>query len=711
MSQLASSEQLSVMPLGAGNEVGRSCIVVRFKGKTVMLDCGIHPAHSGLAALPFFDEIDPASVDVVLITHFHLDHAAGLPYFMEKTGFKGKVFMTHPTKAIYKWLLADYVRVSGAANDDDDAAPGHQLYSEGDLARSYERITAVDYHQEVEVEGIKFYALNAGHVLGAAMFMLEIAGARLLYTGDYSREEDRHLMAAETPKERPDVLVCESTYGVHTHQPRLEREMRFTSLVHEIVGRGGRCLIPVFALGRAQELLLILDEYWNAHPELHSIPVYYASSLAKKCMAVYQTYVNMMNERIRRQVAVNNPFLFRHVSYLRNAESFTDSGPCVMMASPAMLQSGLSRELLERWAPSALNGLVVPGYVVEGTLAKHVLTEPKEIQFRTGGPNVPLRMSVEYISFSAHVDFTQNAEFMDLLQPPHIVLVHGEAGEMHRLKSALIHRYSLSMAALSKPDAFLIGTGSEKVINVHTPRNCEPLELYYRGERTVKLVGGVIRSLEAGASVEGVLVGRDFEYRLVAPNELSEYVQGLKIVSLRERQAITCRAPFSLVEYLLSQFLGSQNVTRQAECELILKQDASEVLLQSDGADSFIVEWDGNPTNDLLADSVVMLLLGADSSRLAVKVTKGNTSSCSSHHISTSDSSRDEDQDFIKSKKQSPDFQQKIIKSFLENKYGHISTDKETFSFEYNKFQVLISCEDFVSFSPPPFFGIYINYY
>jgi cleavage and polyadenylation specificity factor subunit 3 len=109
-------------------------------------------------------------------------------------------------------------------------------------------------------------------------------------------------------------------------------------IVHDIVRRGGRCLIPVFALGRAQELLLILDEYWEAHQELWNIPIYYASTLAKKCMSVYQTYINMMNERIRAQFSISNPFIFKHISNLKSMEHFDDSGPCVVMASPGMLQ-------------------------------------------------------------------------------------------------------------------------------------------------------------------------------------------------------------------------------------------------------------------------------------------------------------------------------------------------------------------------------------
>ncbi|KXN66871.1 Metallo-hydrolase/oxidoreductase [Conidiobolus coronatus NRRL 28638] len=342
--------------------------------------------------------------------------------------------MTHPTKAIYKWILSDYVRVSNACIDE-------VLYDEQDLLKSYEKITPVDYHQSVSINGIKFTSYNAGHVLGAAMFLIEIASVKVLYTGDYSREEDRHLMAAERPPNvLPEVLITEATFGVHNHEPRLEREFRFTSQVHAIVQRGGKCLIPVFALGRAQELLLILDEYWQNHPELHSIPIYFASSLAKKCIAVYQTYINMMNQNIKQKFAVSNPFIFKHISTLKNADKFVDEGPCVVIASPGMLQNGFSRQLFEKWCPDPLNGVLICGYCVEGTLAKQILNKPEEIE-TLSGLKLPLRMSIDLISFAAHVDFSQNSEFIDLLKPQNLILVHGESNGMFRLASALRDRY------------------------------------------------------------------------------------------------------------------------------------------------------------------------------------------------------------------------------------------------------------------------------
>lgn len=174
-------------------------------------------------------------------------------------------------------------------------------------------IIPVSAHQLITVcPGVSFTPYHAGHVLGACMYLIDIAGLKILYTGDYSREEDRHLVKAELPPIRPDVLIVESTYGVQSLEGREEKEQRFTSLVHAIIKRGGHVLLPTFALGRAQELLLVLDEYWKAHPDLHNVPIYYASSLARKCMAVYQTYIHTMNSNIRTRFAKrDNPFVFK----------------------------------------------------------------------------------------------------------------------------------------------------------------------------------------------------------------------------------------------------------------------------------------------------------------------------------------------------------------------------------------------------------------
>jgi len=456
--------------------------------------------------------------------------------FLEKTSFKGKCFMTHATKAIYKWLLSDFIKVSNIGADE-------MLYTETDLENSMSKIDTINFHQEIEFEGIKFWCYHAGHVLGAAMFMIEIAGVRILYTGDFSRVEDRHLMAAELPTIKPDVLIIESTYGVNLHEPREEREKRFTDNVRDIVTRGGKCLIPVFALGRAQELLLILDEYWSIHPELHEIPIYYASSLAKKCMAVYQTYINAMNDKIRKQIGINNPFVFKHISNLKNMEEFEDIGPCVVMASPGMMQSGLSRELFESWCTDKKSGVIIAGYCVEGTLAKHLINDsPSEIT-ATSGQRLKINCSIEYISFSAHTDYKQTSQFIRALKPAHIILVHGEQTEMQKLKDALIRQYE------DNPDYN---------IQIYNPKNTQPVELYFRGEKSAKVIGTLASNTlpKVDAEISGILVKRNFKYSVIAAEDLPNYTN-LAISTVLQRQSVPFKGDSNVLMFAIQRNFGS----------------------------------------------------------------------------------------------------------------------------------------------------------
>lgn len=141
-----------------------------------------------------------------------------------------------------------------------------------------------------------------------------------------------------------------------------------------------------------------------------------------------------------------------------------------MPLSLFMQQSGLSRELLELWAPDKRNGVIIPGYVVEGTLGKSILSQPAEIPTMAGG-KIALNCSVEYISFSAHVDYQQNSQFIHEVASPHLVLVHGDANEMGRLRGALDDKY----------------VDADKPLRIYTPRNCEVVEFYFRGEKMAKV--------------------------------------------------------------------------------------------------------------------------------------------------------------------------------------------------------------------------------
>ncbi|KAK1499216.1 metallo-beta-lactamase superfamily protein [Colletotrichum tamarilloi] len=710
------ADELMFLCLGGGNEVGRSCHIIQYKGKTVMLDAGQHPAYDGLAALPFFDDFDLSTVDGKAVNElgnqylgsylwlrnseclsatlapdgahcyafFHVDHAASLPYVLSKTNFRGRVFMTHPTKAIYKWLIQDSVRVGNTSSN----PTSQPVYTEADHLNTFPQIEAIDYHTTHTISSIRITPYPAGHVLGAAMFLIEIAGLKIFFTGDYSREQDRHLVSAEVPKGvKIDVLITESTYGIASHVPRLEREQALMKSITSILNRGGRVLMPVFALGRAQELLLILDEYWGKHADFQRFPIYYASNLARKCMVVYQTYVGAMNDNIKRLFrermaeaeasgdgsGKGGPWDFKYIRSLKNLDRFDDVGGCVMLASPGMLQNGVSRELLERWAPNDKNGVIITGYSVEGTMAKQIMQEPDQIQAvmsRTtagarrgpGGESekvfIPRRCSVAEYSFAAHVDGTENREFIEEVAAPVVILVHGEQHNMMRLKSKLL---SLNASKTAK-------------VKVFSPKNCEELRIPFKQDKTAKVVGKLATippptSLSDPTSlpqqlVTGVLVQNDFKLSLMAPEDLREYA-GLNTTTITCKQRLRLTAAgVDLVRWGLEGVFGSveelpemrkghpahdkavdgaavangngngaeksegddvdQEMGEEVADEEVARLVAAYLVMgcvavryHSDG--EVELEWEGNMLNDGIADAVMACLFSIESSPAAVK--------------------------------------------------------------------------------------------
>ncbi|KAH0356738.1 Metallo-hydrolase/oxidoreductase, partial [Aureobasidium melanogenum] len=681
------SDELMFLCLGGGNEVGRSCHIIQYKGKTVMLDAGAHPAYDGLASLPFYDEFDLSTVDILLITHFHLDHAASLPYVMAKTNFKGRVFMTHPTKAIYKWLMQDSVRVQ---NTHASAEQPTQLYTEADVLSTLPMIQTIAFHTTHTHAGIRITPYPAGHVLGAAMYVIEIAGLNILFTGDYSREHDRHLIPASAPKGvKVDVLITESTFGVASHIPRLERETALMKSLTGVLNRGGRVLMPVFAIGRAQELLLILEDYWNRHPEYRKYPIYYASNLAKKCMLVYQTYIDAMNDNIKSmfqnrlaqtadggsgEAGTGGPWDFRWIRNLKSLDRFDDVGGCVMLASPGMLQNGVSRALLERWAPDPKNGVIVTGYSVEGTMAKMILTEPESIQAvmtgKVGGrvqgvgsrgkPGaegekvmIPRRCTVQEYSFAAHVDGTENREFIEEVAAPVVILVHGEKTNMMRLKSKLLS----------------LNANKATPVKVFSPANCEELRIPFRQDKIAKVVGRLANQIQISAAppspptssdedglrdekkfkttngdqvVSGVLVQNDFKLSLMAPEDLKEYA-GLTTTTILCRQRLTLAAAgLDLIKWALEGTFGAIKTisssreeakaeangngakVEEADEELERQQETifevmGSVRVRVADRGEVEVEWEGNVANDGIADAVLAVLFTVESSPAAVK--------------------------------------------------------------------------------------------
>ena len=645
-------EELEIQPIGAGCEVGRSCIIIKFQGKKIMLDCGVHPAFNGITSLPFFDEIEPEDIDLLLITHFHLDHCGALPYFLEKTNFRGECYMTYPTIAIYNLLLGDYVKVSQANSEES-------LYIEKDLKNSLEKIKVINYHQEIEYNGIKFSAFNAGHVLGAAMFLIEISGIKILYTGDYSREADRHLEPAEIPNKEINVLIVESTYGIHQHENRDEREKNFVKYVDEVVSKGGKCLLPVFAIGRAQELLLILDEYWESNLDrFKDVPIYYASSLANESIGIFKKYINMAGKYIYKKSLETrkNPFDFKHIKRVKTEKEIVDINndkPCVVFASPGMLQSGLSKNLFINWCSNEKNGIVITGYCVDKTLARKVLGTPKTID--VGDHKIlNLLMSVNTVTFSAHSDFSHTKEFIEKLEPKNIVLVHGEAKEMERLRS----QFEILKVENKEFKKFLP--------KVYNPQNCQkivipfviPKQGYIVGKLCQDLYDAMFKKKQNGAEimnsynfninnnirnnniindnshllkdkmeieeeeikdnkeneieenfveVAGVLI--DEENILLNSEEIEKFsINNIKSFKIKQ----ILKVKYTLCDEILLNILKDYFTLESVSQNIYLICGQIKLYLHKDN--DIVLEWDSNGYSDFLANSIAMIITQLETS-------------------------------------------------------------------------------------------------
>lgn len=434
------STSIKVTPLGAGQDVGRSCILVTINGKNIMFDCGMHMGFQDERKFPDFSYVTREGtltehIDCVIISHFHLDHCGALPYMSEMVGYNGPIYMTQPTKAIAPILLEDFRRISVERKGESN------FFTSQNIKDCMKKVITINLHQTIQVyEDLEIKCYYAGHVLGAGMFLVKSGQQSVVYTGDFNMTPDRHLGSAWIDKCRPDLLITESTYATTIRDSKRCRERDFLMKVRECVERGGKVLIPVFALGRAQELCILLETYWE-HMNM-KVPIFFAAGLTEKATNYYKMFITWTNEKIKETFIERNMFDFKHIkpfdrSYIDNP------GPMVVFATPGMLHAGLSLQIFKKWAPSPQNIVIMPGYCVAGTVGQKILSGIKRIEFENKQV-VEVNMKVEYMSFSAHADSKGIMELISKCEPKNVLLVHGEAMKMKFLKMKIEQEFKIN---------------------------------------------------------------------------------------------------------------------------------------------------------------------------------------------------------------------------------------------------------------------------
>ncbi|XP_047738906.1 integrator complex subunit 11 [Hyalella azteca] len=455
--------EIKITPLGAGQDVGRSCILASIGDKHIMLDCGMHMGFNDERRFPDFSYIAEGNLtehlDCVIISHFHLDHCGALPYMTEMVGYTGPIYMTQPTKALCPVLLEDMRKVAVERKGETN------FFTSSMIKDCMKKVTTVALHETVKVDDeLEIKAYYAGHVLGAAMFHVKVGNHSLVYTGDYNMTPDRHLGAAWIDKCRPDLLITESTYATTIRDSKRCRERDFLKKIHSCVDRGGKVLIPVFALGRVQELCILLDTYWDRMNL--TVPVYFTMGLAETANKYYRMFITWTNQKIRRTFVHRNMFDFKHIKPFD--KSYIDNpGPMVVFATPGMLHAGLSLAVFKKWAPQEQNMVIMPGYCVQGTVGHKILNGAKVVEIDK--QNIQVKLAVEYMSFSAHADAKGIMQLIRHCQPSNVLLVHGENAKMDFLKQKIMQEFNINCYKPGNGETAVIGVENRLRVEVSLP--------------------------------------------------------------------------------------------------------------------------------------------------------------------------------------------------------------------------------------------------
>ncbi len=437
---------------GAAREVTGSCHILRANGKVVILDCGMFQGKRSQSAeknktLPVaVDEID-----AVVLSHAHIDHSGRLPYLVSK-GYSGTIFATSATRDLCAVMLADSAHIQ--ESDAKHLANRHRefvepLYTMRDAVRTQELMVGIPYNKTFDVvPGVRCTYIDAGHILGSASVILDITESgsvkRLVFSGDIGRPGLSIIRDPVIPT-GADAVIMESTYGNRDHETVTDARAQLAAVVRDTAARGGRVLIPSFAVGRTQELLYNLNGL-SREGAIPAIPIYVDSPLATDTTTVFEMHPEVFDHTEDLVNKAKDLFQFPQVHFTRSVEESKSlnvaHGPMVIIAASGMVEAGRILHHLEHGAGDPKNTILFVGYQAEGTLGRRIEGAPPTV--RIYGEDIPLRAEVKIIDgYSAHADRTELTAWLDGLKTTSpnlgpVFLVHGEADVQDIFKTALV---------------------------------------------------------------------------------------------------------------------------------------------------------------------------------------------------------------------------------------------------------------------------------
>lgn len=444
---------------GAARHVTGSCHLVTLEnGFTILLDCGLYQGrHREMEDFNRTWLFDPADVDVMVLSHAHIDHTGRIPKLV-KDGFRGKIFSTHATRSLCAIMLldsafiqerdAEYFNKRELRKPKEKRQPLREpLYDTKDIPATMDRFVGMPYDTWFPIgRGVEVQFRDAGHILGSAGVVLRFEEhgrtRKLGFSGDIGRP-NRPILRDPQPLPPCDYLICESTYGAKEHEaPPAESDKLLEIIKETCVRRRGKLIIPAFSVGRTQEIVYMLDQMETAG-KLPKIPVYVDSPLAVNATEIFGVHPECFDNQLNEYLLIDdNPFGFKELTYVRQVEvskSLNDNKePMIIISSSGMATAGRVRHHIYNSVTNPKNGLLIVGYCAPGTLGAQ-LRDGRE-QVKMFGEELPVKAKVYVMdSFSAHADRTEIADYVHNQRDrvKQIFLVHGEIERQEALRDYL----------------------------------------------------------------------------------------------------------------------------------------------------------------------------------------------------------------------------------------------------------------------------------
>ncbi len=451
--RISQRTEVSLYTLGGFGQVGRSSLLLSTPESKILIDCGINPgARSPMDSFPRLDSLNLNldEIDAVVIGHAHLDHTGFLPVLC-KYGYKGPIYCTEPTLPMMNLIQLDAIKVS--------AAQGRTpVYADRDVKQVIKQAITIPYGTVTDISpDIKLVLANAGHILGSALCHFHIGNGdhNFVYSGDIKFGKSILFEAANWNFPRVETLLIESTYGLKEDiQPsRQEVESAFINAVNNTLADGGKVLIPIPAVGRAQEIMMVIDHYMKLGQMIEA-PVF-TEGMISEASAIHESYPEYLARELRQKILEtdDNPFDSEYFTNIEHADAREEpmraDSPCIILATSGMLEGGPVLEYFKNIAPDAKNKLLFVSYQVNGTLGRRVLDGSKQVSMlgKEGKVEVvTINCNVEKLDgFSGHSDYNQLMSFVQRLRPKlrRVLVNHGERKKSENLAMNIRRVYKL----------------------------------------------------------------------------------------------------------------------------------------------------------------------------------------------------------------------------------------------------------------------------